>query len=380
MLHYHVRSTNDYNHNGDNMKHLSLISAALACGLATCVVHAQSSVQIYGLVDSGVAYVTNADAAGRSVVKVPTLTGTFPSRVGFRGTEDLGNGLQAYFVLENGFGPDTGTAGQGGRLFGRQALVGLRGDWGSLSLGRQQNMTYLATQKTDVLGPQLFSINSIDLYLPNARSDNAIGYLGTFKGVTIGATWSFGRDASAAGGPSATNCPGEVPGNAKACRQYTGLLGYESKGWGMTTSYDRMYGNTGAANGLGTASNTDTRVTLNGFVMLGATKLGMGVIDRETRASTGLTESDLYYFGVSHPVGAYTFDAQAARRDTRHSASDVDMYVARVTYSLSKRTAVYSSLGRMANKGASAVSVDAGGTALAGVSQNGFMAGMRHTF
>lgn len=362
------------------MKHPIRIAAAIACGLGTCIVHAQSSVQVYGLVDSSVAHITNVDAQGHSATKIPTLTGTFPSRIGFRGTEELGDGLQAYFVLENGFGLDTGLTGQGGRLFGRQALVGLRGSWGRLSLGRQQNMTYLATQKTDVLGPQLFSINSIDLYLPNARSDNAIGYLGNFNGLTLGATWSFGRDASAAGGPSATNCPGEVPGNARACRQYTGLLGYDTKGWGMTTSYDRMYGNTGAAGGLTAAASTDTRVTLNGFVMLGATKLGMGVVDRTTRAATGLTESDLYYLGISRPAGAYSFDAQVARRDTKRSPSDVNMFVARITYSLSKRTAVYSSVGRMANKGASAVAVDAGGTVEAGMSQNGFMAGLRHAF
>jgi predicted porin len=294
------------------MKHTFHISAALACGLASCAAFGQSSVQVYGLVDSGVARVTNTDAAGHGVTKVPSLSGSFPSRIGFRGTEDLGNGLQAFFVLENGLALDTGTAGQGGRLFGRQALVGLRGAWGSLSLGRQQNMTYLATQKTDVLGPNLFSINSIDLYLPNARSDNAIGYLGTFNGLTVGATWSFGRDGSAVGGPSATNCAGEVPGNAKACRQYTGLLGYETKGWGVTASYDRMHGNTGAAGGLTSAVNTDTRATLNGFVMLGTAKLGMGVIDRETKAATGLVESDLYYLGASYPAGLYTFDAQVA--------------------------------------------------------------------
>jgi predicted porin len=275
---------------------------------------------------------------------------------------------------------DTGTASQGGRLFGRQALVGLRGAWGTLTLGRQQNMTYIATQKTDVLGPHLFSAGSIDAYLPNARSDNAIGYLGNFGGVVVGATWSVGRDASAAGGPAATNCPGEVPGNAKACRQYTGLLGYETKDWGINASYDRMHGNGGAGGGLTSSANTDTRTTVNGFLMLGATKIGGGVIERETRAATGLTESDLFYLGVSYPAGPCTIDAQVARRDTKHSPSDVDMLVARLTYGLSKRTAVYTSVGRMANKGASAVSLDAGGTVGAGLGQNGVMAGLRHTF
>jgi predicted porin len=362
------------------MKNTICSAVALTCGMAAAAANAQTNVQIYGIVDSGVAYLTNVDAAGHNMTKMPSLTSSFPSRVGFRGTEDLGNGLQAYFVLENGLSMDTGTTGQGGRIFGRQALVGLKGAWGSLSLGRQLNMTYISALKTDVLGPHLFAIGSIDPYLPNARSDNSIAYNGNFNGVVVGATWSFGRDASAAGGPAATNCAGEVAGNSKACRQYTALLGYETKEWGLNTSYDRMHGNTGAAGGLSSSANTDTRTTVNGYLMLGATKIGGGVIDRETRAATGATDSDLYYLGFSHPIGLYTIDAQVARRDTKHSSSDVNMVVARLTYSFSKRTAVYGAVGRMDNKGASAVALDAGGTVGAGLAQNGVMAGLRHTF
>jgi predicted porin len=362
------------------MKKTLCSAAALMCGVAASAAQAQTSVQVYGIVDSGVAYLTNVNAAGDNMVKMPSLTSSFPSRVGFRGTEDLGNGLQAFFVLENGLAMDTGTQQQGNRLFGRQANVGLKGSWGSITLGRQLNMTYISALKTDVLGPHLFAIGSIDPYLPNARSDNAIGYMGNFSGFVVGATWSFGRDASAAGGPAATNCAGEVAGNAKACRQYTTLLGYETKAWGLNTSYDRMYGNTGAAGGLTSSANTDIRTTVNGYLMIGPTKIGGGVVDRETNASTGRVDSDLYYLGVSHPIGAYTIDAQVARRDTKDSSSDVNMLVARLTYNFSKRTAVYTAIGRMDNKGASAVALDAGGTVGAGLAQNGVMVGLRHTF
>jgi predicted porin len=362
------------------MKNTLCSAVALTCGLAASAASAQTSVQVYGIVDSGVAHLTNVNAAGDSMTKMPSLTSSFPSRVGFRGTEDLGNGLQAFFVLENGLAMDTGTQQQGGRLFGRQANVGLKGAWGSITLGRQLNMTYISQLKTDVLGPHLFAIGSIDPYLPNARSDNAIGYMGNFRGFVVGATWSFGRDASAAGGPAATNCAGEVPGNARACRQYTTLLGYENKAWGLNTSYDRMYGNTSAAGGLTSSANTDTRITVNGFVMLGATKIGGGVIDRDTKAATGRTESDLYYLGVSHPIGLYTIDAQAARHQHVDVRAGILGVAARLTYSFSKRTALYGAIGRMANKGTSAVSLDAGGTVGAGLGQNGLMIGLRHTF
>lgn len=368
--------------NGDNVNSIRKAIVLAFGSLATMAsgAMAQTSVQIYGIVDSGVVRVTNADAAGNSITKVPSLTGSLPSRIGFRGTEDLGNGLQAFFVLENGLSLDTGAAGQGGRLFGRAAQVGLKGAWGTLTLGRQNNMTYIAGMKTDVMGPNIFSISSIDLYIPNARSDNAIGYMGNFNGIVLGATYSFGRDGVATGGPAATNCAGEVPGNSKACRQYTALLGYENKAWGINASYDRMHGNTGAAGGLTSSGNTDVRTTVNGYLMVGATKLGAGLMDRETRAATGLTESVLYYAGASHPIGAFTVDAQVARRNARRSESDVTLLVARLSYALSKRTAVYTSIGRIDNDGSSAVALDVGGTAGVGMAQNGVMAGVRHIF
>ena len=364
------------------MKNTICSAVALMCGLAASASQAQTAVQIYGIVDSGVAHLTNVNSAGDSITKIPSLTSFFPSRIGFRGTEDLGNGLQAFFVLENGLALDTGVAQQGGRMFGRNANVGVKGAWGTLTLGRQQNMTYISGLKTDVLGPHLFAIGSIDPYLPNARSDNAIGYMGNFAGFVVGATYSFGRDASSAGGPAATNCAGEVGGDSDACRQITGLIGYETKAWGINTSWDQLRGNTGAAGGLTSSINTDVRRTVNAYLMLGPTKLGAGVIARETNANpaTGFSESNLFYFGASHPFGPFVVDAQVARRDTKNSNNDVDMLVARLTYALSKRTFVYGAVGRMDNDGVSAVSLDAGGTVGVGLGQNGVMVGLRHHF
>ena len=363
------------------MKKAIRCAAALLAGAGASAAMAQSNVTIYGLVDTGLVYTTNVNAAGDNMTKMPSLTGSFPSRVGFRGTEDLGGGLQAVFTLETGLSLDTGAMGQGNRIFGRQASVGLKGAFGTVTLGRQINMTYIAMIKADVLGPNLFAIGSIDGYLPNARSDNAVGYLGNFNNFVVGATYSTGRDASSAGGPAATNCPGEAAGNSKACRQVTGLFGYETADYGLNTSYDILYGNTGAAGGLTSSSNSDRRITVNGYVKVGQAKIGAGVVDRSTRAVTGLSESDLYYLGLSYPVTPLaTFDVQVARRDTKRSASDVSMLVGGMTYFLSKRTAVYGALGRMKNSGTSAVALDAGGTVGAGMTQNGVMAGLRHHF
>lgn len=356
---------------------LALALTPLLCANAS----AQTSVTVYGIIDTGLAYVTNVNAAGDNMVKMPTLTGSVPSHLGFRGSEDLGNGLSAVFVLENGLSVDTGQPSQGGRLFGRQAWVGLKTAYGTFMLGRQQNMTFYATQKSDVLGPNLFGISSIDPYIPNARSDNAIGYLGNIHGVVLGATWSTGRDAAATGGPAATSCGGEVAGDASACRQTTALVGYERDAYGINVSYDRMNGGPGAAFGLNASRFNDRRVTVNGYLMAGATKIGAGVLARDTHAGTGDVESNLYYAGVSHPLSANTkVDVQAARRAQKASLNDTTMLVARLTYSFSKRTAVYGAVGTMDNGGLAAISLDAGGTVGAGKRQNGVMTGLRHIF
>jgi len=91
-----------------------------------------SSVQLYGLLYSGVRHLDNV--AGGSL----TGLATGPSRWGLRGTEDLGGGLAARFVLESGFDPSTGNLRQGGRAFGRQAFVALDSQAvGSVAFGRQ---------------------------------------------------------------------------------------------------------------------------------------------------------------------------------------------------------------------------------------------------
>lgn len=142
-----------------------------------------------------------------------------------------------------------------------------------------------------------------------------------------------------------------------------------------------MRGGPGAANGLSSSANTDRRVGVNAYVLLGRTKLGGGVMARSTDAALGTTESDLYYLGVSHPLSAsLTLDAQVARKAVDASPDDTNMIVARLTYAFSKRTAVYGAVGRMDNEGQAAIALDAGGTAAPGRAQNGIMAGLRHAF
>jgi predicted porin len=117
--------------------------AICTTALAPACAYAQSSVTLYGIIDEGLSYFSNAattnangSVSGHSAVRL--LSGVMQqSRWGMRGTEDLGGGLKTIFVLENGFDASTGKAGQGGLLFGKKAYVGMTSPYGTITLGRQ---------------------------------------------------------------------------------------------------------------------------------------------------------------------------------------------------------------------------------------------------
>jgi predicted porin len=355
----------------------------LAAGVLTTIAahaNAQSAVSVYGIVDTGVAYVTNIGASHSNVTLMPTTTGTLPSRFGFRGTEDLGDGMKALFVLESGIAPDTGALNQSGRLFGRQGYVGIGGSWGTLTFGRQYTLTYLS-MIGDTMGPNIFSGGLLDVYVANARVDNAIGYSGTFGNVTGGVTYSLGRDSVApavAGG-----CAGESGTDSRACRDVSAGLKYDNKQWGAALSYEKMWGGAGAGSPLPSSSQTDTRTMLNVYSMLGATKVG-GVYLRRNNEGSLTPKSNLWYIGVTHPINAFVLDGNFGRITFNNSANAASIVALRASYLLSKRTSAYVTAGHVSNSGAANYTVNGGvvaGTApVAGGSQNGFMVGLRHTF
>lgn len=359
------------------------LATLLACGIASPV-HAQSStgnssVTLYGLLDQSIEHLTNTNAAGTAITRLPNLTGSLPSRFGFRGTEDLGNGQKAVFALESGIAMDTGSLNNGGRLFGRFAYVGLGGPWGTITAGRLANMSFFAST-SEIFGGNLYGNASLDPYLPNARADNSVGYMGTFSNLTVGATYSLGRDTATTGGPAAANCPGEGAGGASACRQWTAMLKYDSATLGGALSHDVMHGGPTALLGLNNASYDDSRTLLDGYVVWNGTKISGGLLHRHRSTATELS-SNLWYLGASYPVTpALSIDAQISRLDVKNSDADATLAVVRGTYALSKRTNVYAMLGHIRNSGTSAVALSAGATVGVGMGQSGFATGIRHTF
>ncbi|WP_233803526.1 porin [Paraburkholderia sp. HP33-1] len=174
----------------------SLLALA-ALGAFAGVAHAQSSVTLYGIVDVGINMNTNSGGSHLYNMSSGVLQG---SRFGLRGTEDLGGGLKALFVLENGFDLTNGKLGQGGLMFGRQAYVGLQSDFGTVTLGRQYDSV------VDYVGP--FEVGDqwggyiaahpgdIDNFNNAYRTNNTIKYTSNnYNGLTFGGTYSFGGTA-----------------------------------------------------------------------------------------------------------------------------------------------------------------------------------------
>ncbi len=362
----------------------SKLSAAIIAALLPAAAAAQN-VTAYGVVDTGIEYLNGIGAAHDSVVRMPALTGTVPSRWGLRGTEDLGSGLKAVFWLESGFAPDSGASNQGGRLFGRQALVGLSGPWGQVALGRQYTMLFWAMAEPDILGPNAFGSGSLDSYIPNARTDNAISYKGTFGGLTAGATYSFGRDTVNAGpSPSGTNCVGENPADKRACREWSAMLKYDAAAWSVGVAYDSLRGGPGAFAGLTNSGLRDDRLSINGYVKIDdKARIGLGWLRRDNRASA-TPRSDMFYGGVTYQLTpALSLDGEAFHLSFHDSANKAWLFAARGVYAFTKRTSVYATAGYIDNGGNLALSVSnaqAGATPAPGGNQFGAMVGMKHIF
>jgi predicted porin len=176
---------------------------SLLLGIHIVYAHAQSNVTLYGLIDEGIRYTSNAGGHSQWAMSAGNLQG---DRWGLLGAEDLGGGAKAVFRLENGFNVNTGAFAQGGAEFGRQAYVGLSGHYGTLLFGRQYdvfadtgvagltfgNSTYLGGfgQMAGAAGVHPGDIDNLD---NTNRINNAIKYVSqTYGGVKFAAEYGLG--------------------------------------------------------------------------------------------------------------------------------------------------------------------------------------------
>jgi predicted porin len=353
-------------------------SGALGACVLCVAAHANAdSVALYGIVDTGVEYLTNTNKTHGDTAAMPSVTGSVPSRWGLKGSESLGDGVQAIFDLESGFGTSTGASQQGGRLFGRNAYVGLNSTtYGTLTFGRQATMLSDSLHYGDLIGPSIFSLADFDSYVTNARADNSVRYMIKVSQFEAGATYSFGRD-TASGGSSA-NCPGQVAGNFLACRDLSVMAGANFGLGGASVAYDEQRGNTGATDGLTTPQQKHTRTSVDGYLVFGPVKVAGGWYGQKIEGTTEQT-INIYYAGASwNPTVAINLVGQVDRQLVLHSNASTQ-YIARAEYNFSAVTAVYVMYAYMNNSPKAAVPL-AAATVGTGLNSQGVMVGMRHSF
>ncbi|OTP74134.1 porin [Caballeronia sordidicola] len=184
------------------MKRAILATAALALVGATGAAQAQNSVTLYGVIDSGIGYVHNAQGNQKLVGMINgNLSG---DRWGLKGQEDLGGGLKAIFQLESGFDVGTGRYNQGGREFGRQAFVGLTADkYGTVTIGRQYDPLVDMVQAItadNYFGSAFATPGDVDNYDNSLRVSNAVKYVSpNWAGLQFEGLYGFSNLAGTTG-------------------------------------------------------------------------------------------------------------------------------------------------------------------------------------
>lgn len=303
---------------------------------------AQTNVTIYGIVDV---------AIQRSDTNTTSATWSLDSgvrngsRIGFKGSEDLGGGLSAIFTLENGFNVDTGALGTANSLFNRQAWVGLQGGFGAVKFGRQYTVMHSANDAIDPFGTGMAG---------------AINRLFNGNGVRTNNTISY--SLSAAGFSGQLNYTlGEMAGSQSAGREVGLGLGYANGPINVRFAYHD-------ANNATNTGDTNTAL-LGGTYDFGAAKLHAGLqTDKTDAAGVTTTKNRNWMLGASAPVGAGSVLASFVRQDNRLTNADTDQYALGYIHNLSKRTNVYTSYARQNDK--SATDAD----------NNVFNVGLQHRF
>lgn len=352
-------------------KAAAIVAGAVASMAFAGQALAQSNVTIYGIADNGIEVINNASAAAgadRTLARLSSgnLSG---SRLGFRGNEDLGGGLKAVFILEAGIGMDTGTSLQGGRMFGRQALVGLQGSFGELYLGRQNSMMLEWMSKYNTMDNATWSAKVHDGAFSD-RMDNAIKYKNKFGGVELATYYS-------------TNYNGqESSDSTKVGRQYGLGVQYRANGFAMAALYDQKQGTT-----LATKDNNDKHLTLGARYKFGkAEVLGGYLTRRQEVVGAADVRTNLVWIGGTYQVTApLQLSASIYHTDRKNSNQDPTSVIAMAKYALSKRTDLYL-IGSYASNKDSATQAQTLGVngfnsnVAAGKDQLGVMAGVRHAF
>ena len=346
-------------------------AAAIAC-FATFA-HGQSAVGIYGIADLGVRHTSGLDASNAPTSSNTDSMGSgidTTSRLGFRGSEDLGGGLKAEFNFESGLNVNTGATANT-KFFDRAAVVGLGGAWGTVLSGRQTTLLADAVGVVDPLGNRYASFNpniqiaalsghklgqeygSAGSSTGSYRLDNAIKYIGKFGNLSSRLMYGVGGQADSSTKLSSTGAS----------------LTYEDGRWATTLAYSQFK----------TVANLDLTAYFGGVsAKLGASKLSVSYGQHEAQTSaTAKTENKTLGLGVNHPItdnlNLVATYYKVDRTRTGLAADGFNRMVTFAEYVLSKRSLVYAEIDSTRWKN------NYQGTGNSGTGK-GFSLGIKHSF
>lgn len=345
----------------------SILALALI-GAFSGAAFAQSSVTVYGVVDMGVQRDDNGVTPNGTKYSLDSGLQS-GSRLGFKGTEDLGSGLKANFVLEMGLKTDTGASD--GTTFGRQAFVGLSGDFGAFNLGRQKSLTYVASETIDPFAVGLAG-NMNRLFSTVTRVDNAAIYsTPNMSGFSASALYAFGETA---GNPSALSV-GSLSATYSAGPVFASIVYEKAKD---------------ANDPAITIANTGEKTLIGGTYDFGMAKAHAAyelLKGGQGGSVVAETKKNVWMIGTTVPVGAGSIIADYSRiTDNVKSDANATQFALGYTYNLSKRTNLYTSYSQTKNDTKASYNVmtaDAKGALT--VTNNGntdklFNVGIRHAF
>lgn len=331
------------------------LSAFALLSLAAGIAQAQTSLTVYGIADVGL--VREYGHLGPAITKLDSGLQS-GSRLGFKGTEDLGGGMKALFVLETGLQMDAGGFAQGGLAFGRQSFVGIDGSYGTLTLGRQNQSQFIALDAIDPFGTGLAGTSTNLFAFPNRtgiRNNNMMMYATPTVGGFAGEVqYAFG----------------EVAGNASNGRNIGGAFGYAAGPLQVKLSYEKENIPTSLTN------DSNRMVMLSGGYDFSVAQLGLAY---QTAKNSSTMDANNTLVGVTVPFGANAVMASYIRHKDRTTLSQNANQVALgYTYALSKRTNLYSSYARISESNGAAFTV--GNATGGGSNDKAFNVGIRHKF
>jgi len=381
----------------------SLLALAVLGAFAGAA-QAQSSVTIYGIIDTGVTYANKVQIA-----KTSTATGSQfgltsgnlqGSRLGFKGNEDLGGGLNAIFALEAGFNNTTGANSNTTLLFNRKSWVGLAGGFGAVQVGRQTDFADTISAFTSVndFGGITGNVGHTLDRLEGTRTNNSVSYTtANFSGLTLQAMYGFGNTAGSTSAGQAFGAGAQYVNGPLAL----GLNYYNSK-QGSTPadfSLNTYSATTGSYSGIAAdAGDTAAKVfTLVGSYQFGPARVygnwsqvkqdlnsALTFATPVTSATLGLSQkANVYEIGTAYSLSAPLTLLAAVQYTTADfagvsSTGKLTQFNLGSDYALSKRTDIYAFL---SNIRASDM-VNPGVTATTGsdASQSAVTVGIRHKF